>query len=108
MPSDKRNAGPPAGFSEQSFRQVEFCLPTVDLDAYEIPGDVIDLVPREMCELYTVVPVQLTDESLVVAVADPTGQAALRALALHTRLEIEVVVSTAGAIVRAIAKHYRA
>jgi len=83
-------------------------IPTVELDTVTPPGHVLQLFRSDLAERYGVFPVSadLTHKTLTLASSDPTNVEALQELAFHTDHKIQVVVSSASAIERAIRKHY--
>lgn len=87
---------------------MQYRIPTINLEAYEIDRTIIALVPEDLCRRHTLIPVSRAGSSLIVAMADPTDAAALEALKAHTGFVIEVVISTERAISTAITKYYAA
>lgn len=83
-------------------------IPAVDLEAVKPAEYVLKLFPVDLAERYTVFPVgaDVTQKTLTLASADPTNVDALNELAFHTEQKIQVVVTSASAIERAIRKHY--
>ncbi|MDC0707646.1 general secretion pathway protein GspE [Stigmatella sp. ncwal1] len=83
-------------------------IPTVDLSQVAPPAHVFQLFPAALAERYSVFPVavDLSHKALTLASADPTNVEALNELAFHTGHRIQVVVSSASAIERAIRQHY--
>lgn len=67
----------------------------------------VALVPREMAERYTLMPVSLTDSTLTVAMADPQNVLALDDLRIVTGLDIKPAISTKDDIVAAIEEYYK-
>jgi type IV pilus assembly protein PilB len=83
-------------------------IPAVELDALTPPEHVLKLFRVDLSERYTVFPIaaDTTHKTLTLASADPTNVEALQELAFHTGLKIQIVVSSASAIERAVRKHY--
>jgi len=67
----------------------------------------ISLVTRELATRYTLMPVELRDEVLVVAMADPQNVLALDDLRIITGRDIKPAISTKDDIVAAIEEHYK-
>ena len=78
----------------------------VDLDAIEIPKEVIARVSVSIAEVYRIVPVKLEEGLLTVAMADPLQVQALDDLRFMLNCEVEGVVASEAAIERAIKKYY--
>jgi type IV pilus assembly protein PilB len=83
-------------------------IPTVDLDTLTPSEYTLQLFRSELAERYGVFPVaaDVTHKTLTLASSDPTNVEALQELAFHTNQKIQVVVSSASAIERAIRKYY--
>ena len=85
----------------------DFAVPRVELDTMSIEAAAIDRVPADAARRYQVVPVAvLSDSVLIVAMSDPTNLKAVDDLFFLSRLRIEPVLASAGAIKRALAKYY--
>jgi len=67
----------------------------------------ISAVPRDLAERYTLMPVSITDHTLVVAMADPQNVLALDDLRIITGFEIKPAISTKDDIVEAINEYYK-
>lgn len=85
---------------------MQYRIPTIALDEYEVDAAVIALVPKELCEKHRVVPVSRPGSSLVVAMVDPIDKVAIDAVAAHTGYKIEPVITTEAAMTEAMTKYY--
>ncbi|NUN06932.1 MAG: type IV-A pilus assembly ATPase PilB [Bdellovibrio sp.] len=83
-----------------------YAVPGVEVNTFEIDHSVITLIPRDVCEKNTLVPLQKAGTTLVVAFADPSNIMVKEDLRFITRCRIQAVVGTEGAIVSAIEKFY--
>ena len=81
-------------------------IPAVDLDAYEVPRAVIDLVPGELAEQYSVIPVGAPMKFLDLAMADPTNLGVVDELQIRTRRNVRPHLAGPKQIERAIARYY--
>jgi hypothetical protein len=86
-------------------------LAVVELDNRSIPDYLLALVPRAMAAAHHLVPVALEGgpgpgEGLVVAMSDPTDQAALDELRFKIGRRVRAVLGGEGAIERALVRHY--
>ncbi len=81
-------------------------MPVVDLDAIEVPKDVIERVSVSIAEVYRIAPVKFEDGVLTVAMADPLQVQALDDLRFMLNCEVEGVVASEAAVDRAIKKFY--
>jgi type IV pilus assembly protein PilB len=109
--SGKRNGGggklPGWVLSSTNFLSMQYRIPTIALDEYEIDAAVIALVPKELCEAHRLIRVCHSGGSLVVAMADPVNQVAIDALKAHTGHNIAPVIASDAAIAEAITKYHR-
>jgi type IV pilus assembly protein PilB len=87
---------------------MQYRVPMVNLDEYEIAPAIIALVPRDLCERHALIPVSRQRSSLIVAMSDPTNLTATDELKAHTGMNIEPVISTEGAIRAAVERYYGA
>ncbi len=81
-------------------------VPGVEVASFEIDPAVIALVPREVCDKHTLIPIQKAGQTLVVAFADPSNIVVKEDLRFITRHRIQAVVGTEIAIASAIDKNY--
>ena len=88
------------------FLSKQYGVPSISLDEFEIDPDVIALVPRDVAEKHTAIPVQRAGSSLIVAMADPSNIYAIDDLKFLTGLNIEAVISTDTSIDAAIERYY--
>ncbi|HDH97164.1 MAG TPA: type IV-A pilus assembly ATPase PilB [Proteobacteria bacterium] len=84
----------------------QYGVPAVNLLEFELDPEIVQLIPREMAERYKVIPIQKTENSLIVAMADPSNIMAIDDLRFRTGTNIEPVVATEEAILAAIEKYY--
>jgi len=86
-----------------------FQVPGIDLNTFQIQPAAVQLIPRDVCERHTLIPVQKVGTgTLVVAFSDPGNVAVRDDLRFITRCKIQVVVATEGAINASIDKYYSA
>jgi len=81
-------------------------VPSIDLDQFQVPDEVLKLIPKNQAERHLCVPINRSGSTLVVAMADPSNIYAIDDLKFMTNYQIEVVVASEGAIEKAIAKYY--
>ncbi|MFN8222542.1 MAG: ATPase, T2SS/T4P/T4SS family [Gaiellales bacterium] len=81
-------------------------LPFVELNATMIESEAAMLLPEALAKRYTAIPVSVQDDSVVVAVADPTNVMFSDELRLAIGSPVRVVVAPADAIEFAIQKTY--
>ena len=91
----------------QAFLANEYGLEVMDLRAYVIPHEVIDALPAEVAVNYSVVPVMKHNESLTIAMSDPTDMGKLDSLRYLLGCDVEAVIAPAAQIENIIDQHYR-
>jgi type IV pilus assembly protein PilB len=84
----------------------QYGVPAINLRAFDIDPETIKLVPKEVCEKYTVIPVTSAGFSLVVAMSDPSNVFATDDLKFLTGYNIDVVVTSEAQILDAISRYY--
>lgn len=78
----------------------------VDLSQINVRPEIVELIPREKAYRYGVVPVNLNDDVLVVAISDPLNFDTLDNLRFLLKREIEMVCATPEQIRTALVKYY--
>lgn len=84
----------------------QYGLETLDLNGYQIPDDVIAMVPPEVARQYRVIPVMFHDEILTIAMSDPTAMDTLDSLRYVLNRDVEAVISPKDQIQKIIDQHY--
>lgn len=78
----------------------------VNLDEISIPPEIIEKVPPSIANIYKVVPVEMDDGTLVVAMSDPLNVGLLDELKFMLDYPVKGAVSNEGAIDRALKRYY--
>lgn len=88
---------------------LEFQLgyPHVDLNRFTINPKAISLIPESIVRRHDLIPIDIKDRYLVVAMSDPLNLIAIDDLKLYTEYEIMPMISTRNSIKKAIDKFYR-
>jgi len=86
----------------------QYGVPAADIDELEVLSNLLELVPAEMARRYLVVPVQVDDKVLEVAMVDPTDVVAMDDLKFATGLRIQPMVASERAVKEAIERLYGA
>jgi type IV pilus assembly protein PilB len=87
-------------------KAAHFGAEVVNLNDMKIPDDVIATIPRHIARKYRVVPVFKHDNSVTVAIADPSDLETIDSLAHLLHAEIELRVSSDADIENALSKYY--
>ena len=90
------------------FLSHQYGVPSINLEEVEVEPDVIDLVPREVAERHSVVPIERHGSTLVVAMSDPSNIYAMDDIKFLTGFNVEVVVTSEASIKSALERYYDA
>ncbi len=78
------------------------------LDAYEVSPDAIAAVPRALADEYCVLPIQISEDRILVAMPDPSNVFALDAVRDHTGRRVEAIQVSEEELRKAIDHYYAA
>jgi type IV pilus assembly protein PilB len=78
----------------------------VNLDDISVPPEIIEKVPPSIANIYKIVPVEMDDGALVVAMSDPLNVGLLDELKFMLDYNVKGAVSNEGAIDRALKRYY--
>jgi type IV pilus assembly protein PilB len=81
-------------------------IPSVNLDLFSIEPSVLRLIPQEVAQKHSVLPLSRVGATLTLAMVDPTNVFALDDVKFMTGLNVEPVVVAEGSVQLAIAKYY--
>src|SRR5688500_11966766 len=81
-------------------------IPSVNLDLFHIDEHVLQLIPQEVAQKYSVLPLSRVGASITLAMVDPTNVFAMDDIKFMTGLNVEPVVVAEASIQQAIAKYY--
>jgi len=84
----------------------QFNMEMVDLEGLEVAKSVIDMVPSELCRENHIMPIDMFDGVLTVAIADPLDLQSLDNIRFVINSQVEPVLATREAIDAAIEKYY--
>jgi len=84
----------------------QYGIPSVNLDLFQIDDSVLRLIPQEVAQKHSVLPLSRVGATLTIAMADPTNVFAMDDVKFMTGLNVEPVVVAEASIQHAIAKYY--
>ncbi|HEY0077865.1 MAG TPA: type IV-A pilus assembly ATPase PilB [Pyrinomonadaceae bacterium] len=84
----------------------QYGVPSVNLELFDIEQGVIRLIPREVAEKYSVLPLSRVGATLTLAMVDPTNVFAMDDIKFMTGLNIEPVVVSEASVQEAIERYY--
>lgn len=88
------------------FLSQKFNLPTVNLAKFQIRPEVIRLVTPDLAKKNQLIPIQSNQGTLVVVVADPADISRFEDVKFHTKMSVEVVLTSFSAFDQAMQKYY--
>ncbi|HZG54536.1 MAG TPA: type IV-A pilus assembly ATPase PilB [Pyrinomonadaceae bacterium] len=84
----------------------QYGVPSVNLDLFDVDAAVIRLIPREVADKYSVLPLSRVGATLTLAMVDPTNVFAMDDIKFMTGLNIEPVVVSEAGVQEAIEQYY--
>ena len=84
----------------------QYGIPSVNLDLFHIDETVLRLIPQEVAQKYSVLPLSRVGATLTLAMVDPTNVFAMDDVKFMTGLNVEPVVVAEASIQDAISKYY--
>ena len=89
------------------FTSLQLGVPFVNLKKQLIDPRALDMLPENLCRRYGVVPLQISDEAVVVAMDDPSNIQVLDELTAYLRTRVEPVLAIRQDIEDALDRNYR-
>lgn len=84
----------------------KFGLPTINLQKFDIPPDVIKVLSGELARKHQAIPIQSAKGTLVLAICDPTIAHNLEELKFVVKMNVEAVLTSYSAFDWAMQKYY--
>ncbi len=84
----------------------QFEIEMVDIEGMDIAVEVVEMVPSELAQEHNIIPIDMNDGVLTVAMSDPLDLFTLDNLRFVINCPVECVLATADAIKRALTKYY--
>ena len=84
----------------------QYGIPSVNLELFQIDESVLRLIPQEVAQKHSVLPLSRVGATLTLAMVDPTNVFAMDDVKFMTGLNVEPVVVAEASIQQAIAKYY--
>lgn len=84
----------------------QYGIPSVNLELFQIDESVLRLIPQEVAQKHSVLPLSRVGATLTLAMVDPTNVFAMDDVKFMTGLNVEPVVVAEASIAHAIAKYY--
>src|SRR5918999_278612 len=84
----------------------QYGVPSVNLELFDVEDSVLRLIPRDVAEKYSVLPLSRVGATLTLAMVDPTNVFAMDDIKFMTGLNIEPVVVSEAGVQEAIEQYY--
>ena len=84
----------------------QFEIEMVDIEGMDIPREVVEMVPNELAREHNIIPIEMNEGVLTVAMSDPLDLFTLDNLRFVINCPVECVLATADAIKKALIKYY--
>src|SRR5512132_3419634 len=84
----------------------QYGIPSVNLELFDIEDSVLRLIPQEVAQKYSVLPLSRVGATLTLAMVDPTNVFAMDDIKFMTGLNVEPVVVAEASVQGAIARYY--
>src|SRR3984893_15036082 len=84
----------------------QYGIPSVNLELFQIDASVLRLIPQEVAQNYSVLPLSRVGATLTLAMVDTTNVFAMDDIKFMTGLNVEPVVVAEASIQQAISKYY--
>jgi general secretion pathway protein E len=86
---------------------IQLNLPLIDLKRHTVQPRALRLIPEEMARKYTLIPLDIVNNSLMVVMADPEDIRTIEDIKAQARMRVEVALGVRYDIERAIDLNYR-
>lgn len=86
--------------------ELQLGFPKVDLSKYEINSNVATLIPESIVKKYKLIAIDIKDDMLLVAMADPLNFFAIDDIKLYTKMGVIPCLSSVPDVERAIERYY--
>ncbi len=86
--------------------ETQFGIQYIDIEKVYVDGEAVRMVPEEMCRKHTIVPIEVLNGEITLAMKDPLNYYAIEDIKLFVSLPIKPVISSETAIIATIEKYY--
>ncbi|MCX8036849.1 MAG: ATPase, T2SS/T4P/T4SS family [Candidatus Sumerlaeia bacterium] len=83
-----------------------FAMPRIALDRYELPKEMLSILPSDFVREHRIIPLSRNNSTLVCATCDPMDFSAIEAIRYATRCDVELQLATERDIQETIEKHF--
>lgn len=84
----------------------QFEVPYVKLSNFNIDPDVHNYISEDVCRIYKIVPLFVTDKTLTIAMTDPTNVRVIDIVKFKSQMDVDIVMSSEKDVMAAIDRTY--
>lgn len=84
----------------------QYGFPYLPLINYEIEPEIMEIVPRNVCEQYCLIPIDKIESNLTLAMSNPLNKEAIEDVEEVTKCTVQIFVTTTSDIRNALSKYY--
>ncbi len=84
----------------------QFEVPYVKLSNFNIDPDVHNYISEDVCRIYKIVPLFVTDKTLTIAMTDPTNMRVLDIVKFKVQMDVDIVMASEKDVMAAIDRTY--
>lgn len=84
----------------------QFEVPYVKLSNFNIDPDVQNYISEDVCRIYKIVPLFVTDKTLTIAMTDPTNVRVIDIVKFKSQMDVDIVMSSEKDVTAAIDRTY--
>ena len=86
--------------------ETQFGIQYIDITKVYIDAEAVKMVPEELCRKYTIVPIEVMNGEITLAMKDPLDYYAIEDIKLFIVLPIKPVISSEAAILATVEKYF--
>ncbi len=84
----------------------QFEVPYVKLASFNIDPDVHNYIAEDVCRIYKIVPLFVTDKTLTIAMTDPTNMRVIDIVKFKAQMDVDIVMASEKDVIAAIDRTY--
>lgn len=84
----------------------QFEVPYVKLSNFNIDPDVHNYISEDVCRIYKIVPLFVTDKTLTIAMTDPTNMRVIDIVKFKSQMDVDIVMASEKDVMAAIDRTY--
>lgn len=89
-----------------SFLSQQYGIPAITLTDVQVTDELKKIIPQNVCEKHTIIPISLQGKKIGLAIVDPTNVSAIDDVRFLTNKEVELFIAPESAVKRLIEKTF--